>query len=489
MFRKPFLFLCVNAFLISGFAESVIINHTSTRLSHVPPEYIDLARKQLRVAFAHSGIGDQIIQGMDALRERNLSLFSYNWSGRGDALSFWNRSPPGDLGTPDRRAWVARTREFLRGRGSDRNLMVWLWGDQVGNAEVDDIDTYLENMAELEREFPRVRFVYATGRLNGTGELGNLHRRNEQIREFCRDNGKILYDFADIESFDPDGKINYNKLFGRSSCDYVDGEHRGNWAREWVRKNQHLNLALPLRVVDTEPLNAALKARAFWFMLARLAGWQPPSDIGDRPFAPIRSETEYLQDRDESARHREQEPARRTVSLSLDFAETGDFRWWREFGTLESLIPEDGKTLLVPSGTPALAVFRKKIPAEELEFTATLASGHRLIWCVNTDLSPSFPPKTGIVGVMDTNGCAIYLDGQAHVLPGSVKLQSDWPYQSRITVGPELVRWEIGRKLVGEIKTASSMIREGTLAIGGEGDSLTVSAVSIKWKEDIPPEE
>ena len=34
---------------------------------------------------------------------------------------------------------------------------------------------------------------------------GNVNQRNEQIRNYARNNNKILFDFADIESFDPDG--------------------------------------------------------------------------------------------------------------------------------------------------------------------------------------------------------------------------------------------------------------------------------------------
>ena len=53
-------------------------------------------------------------------------------------------------------------------------------------------------MIRLELEFPQVTFVYMTGHLDGTGEDGNLHQRNNQIREFCRINNKVLFDCADI---------------------------------------------------------------------------------------------------------------------------------------------------------------------------------------------------------------------------------------------------------------------------------------------------
>jgi hypothetical protein len=51
-------------------------------------------------------------------------------------------------------------------------------------------------MDALEKEYPKVIFIYMTGHLDGTGEHGNLNMRNNQIRDFCRRNHKVLYDFA-----------------------------------------------------------------------------------------------------------------------------------------------------------------------------------------------------------------------------------------------------------------------------------------------------
>ncbi len=64
-------------------------------------------------------------------------------------------------------------------------------------------------MNQLETDYPDVTFVYMTGHLNGTGPEGNVNTRNNQIRNFCIENHKVLYDFADIESYDPDGLVNY----------------------------------------------------------------------------------------------------------------------------------------------------------------------------------------------------------------------------------------------------------------------------------------
>ena len=64
-----------------------------------------------------------------------------------------------------------------------------------------------------------MKFVYMTGHLDGYGLTGNLHIRNEQIRAYCAANKKILYDFADIESYNPDG-VYFGDKDANDNCDY-----------------------------------------------------------------------------------------------------------------------------------------------------------------------------------------------------------------------------------------------------------------------------
>jgi hypothetical protein len=116
-------------------------------------------------------------------------------------------------------------------------------------------------------------FVYMTGHLDGSGLTGNLHIRNEQIREYCRANDKILYDFADIETYDPDGTYFGDKI-PNDACDYdTDGNltRDGNWAIEW--QNANPGEWYDCVSAHSQPLNANLKAYAAWHLWARLAGW------------------------------------------------------------------------------------------------------------------------------------------------------------------------------------------------------------------------
>lgn len=251
-------------------AADMIIDHKCVDLSKVPSSYIEDAKKTIRIAYGHTSHGSQIVSGMQALKNSD-PLYSFN-SGA-SSLSLIDKTPKGDLGNPDRTSWADRTRDFLKGPGKDRNMIIWSWCGQVSKASAQDIQTYLDLMSGLEKEFPTVKFVYMTGHLDGSGESGNLNQRNEQIREFCRTNGKILFDFADIESYDPDGQTNYMKLFARDSCDYGRGASKGNWADEWLQKNPSHKFAIPSEAAHSRPLNGAMKASAFWWLLARQSGW------------------------------------------------------------------------------------------------------------------------------------------------------------------------------------------------------------------------
>ena len=258
----------------------MIIDHTCTDLSQVPDYWIDQAKAMLRVSYGHTSHGSQPISGMGVLESNTPSgLYDFNTNGAVTAgvLSIADTTPSGDLGNPDRVTWEASTRTYLDGAGSDRNVVVWSWCGQVSGATAANIQTYLNLMNGLEQDYPNVTFVYMTGHLDGGGVEGNLHQRNEQIRQYCRNNNKVLFDFADIESYDPDG-AEFLSRYARDTCIYNCGSSTCNWAAEWCAVHGSDPLCDTCSCAHSEPSNCNLKARAFWWMMARIAGWPGPGE-------------------------------------------------------------------------------------------------------------------------------------------------------------------------------------------------------------------
>jgi hypothetical protein len=266
--------------------ESIIANHTIAKLNLIPAEWIDSAKAKLHIAYGHTSHGSQLITGMQGLENWKGDQFAFNDGGSNGALDVDDYAFPGasDLGNPDRTTWEIATRNYLNDPANiDVNVVIWSWCGQVSSATEADINTYLTLMNGLENDYTNVKFVYMTGHLDGTGVSGNLNQRNEQIRNYCLANEKILYDFNDIESYDPDGNYFLDED-ADDNCDY-DSDGNGsldkNWAIDW--QNAHLiNLDwYDCSAAHSQPLNGNLKAYAAWWLWAKLAGWDSASGTGN----------------------------------------------------------------------------------------------------------------------------------------------------------------------------------------------------------------
>jgi hypothetical protein len=179
---------------------------------------------------------------------------------------------------------------------NDRNVIMWSWCGQVSSATEEIIARdYLGQMNQLELDYPNVNFIYMTGHLDSTGSLGNLHQRNEQIRAYARANNKILYDFADIERFDPLAAdyLNLGAGINADGCLYSGG----NWCVSWCSTH---TCPTCVSCAHSHCFNCYQKGKALWVMLAQIAGWDPSGSIPDPTLTPMPSDydsdgdTDYL---------------------------------------------------------------------------------------------------------------------------------------------------------------------------------------------------
>ncbi len=265
------------------YAQPIIADHSianMVRLDQIPDEAIIKAKNTLHIAYQHTSHGSQIITGMNGLpsfKEANngtIGLYSYNSTFlRDNAISSYAPDPSQavDVGYSQ---WMNATRNFLNDPdNSEINVIMWSWCGQASHlTEQEMIDHYLNPMSELEKEFPNVMFVYMTGHVDGTGLEGNLHQRNEQIRNFVKDNNKILFDFADIESYDPDGNY-FGDKYVKDDCSWHNDTDSGNWALDWQNSHEEGVDWYNCNPAHTQALNGNLKAYAAWWLFATLAGW------------------------------------------------------------------------------------------------------------------------------------------------------------------------------------------------------------------------
>jgi len=259
---------------------SNIADHSAARLSvleSIPDSAVENAKSDLVIAYGHTSHGSQIVDGvngLDAFMTGNghtagkySGLVINDFYGDFGGLGIANDLGADSAGNPDRIAWESATRTYLDAH-PEVNVIVWSWCGQVSSASESDISDYLGLMTGLESDYPDVKFVYMTGHLDGTGLTGNLHLRNEQIRKYCRDNNKILFDFADIETYDPDGTC-YGNQHPTDACTY-DG---GNWAAAWQGSHTVDVDWYNCPSAHSEAVNANMKAYAFWWLMARIACW------------------------------------------------------------------------------------------------------------------------------------------------------------------------------------------------------------------------
>jgi len=267
-------------------AQPIISNHNCTNIKEIPESAILQAKMSLHIAYGHTSHGSQLTTGMKKLDNFMGGTGLYKWHDghQEGSLDIDDRFTGGDLGHTGDTTWASRTRTYLDdSNNSDVNVIIWSWCGGVSDNTEEGIQTYLDKMNQLEHNYPNIKFVYMTGH-SYINRDEQTKTNNQQIRDYCIANNKILFDFEDIEYYNPNGKY---FEFVTDNCDYFDSNTSsrvklGNWAKEWQDSHTEGSDWYNCTSAHSEPLNANRKAYAAWWLWAKLAGWSGVTSIDNK---------------------------------------------------------------------------------------------------------------------------------------------------------------------------------------------------------------
>ena len=253
---------------LASWPGGLIIDHNCIDLDLIPGEWIESAQDNLRIHYAHTSHGGQITTGLSRIEAAN-STFA---SSIGDCvlptdlgeLCILDGNSPHSYITPDL-YWQGVSALEITQNTLDNNptltASLWSWCTQLDSYSEQDTQEYLDAMSSLETANPDVTFIYMTGNAQAGGSSGyNRWLRNEQIRQYCLDNDKILFDFADLDCWS-DGE--------HSTYDYVVGEQTLHIPIEHADFNGD-------EAAHTTYTSCEQKGRAFWWLMTMMAGWNAP---------------------------------------------------------------------------------------------------------------------------------------------------------------------------------------------------------------------
>ncbi|MFX1500088.1 MAG: hypothetical protein ACFFDH_03890 [Promethearchaeota archaeon] len=277
---------------ITPSTSSLIIDHNCVKLDQIPMELINTVKDTMKIHYAHTSHGGQI----------NTGLFEIMYTDLNYSVEIGYSSLPSEEGSlcifdgQESESYITPQLYWESSSGIDDTydvidhnpsivISIWCWCCQVTDYPIGNIQAYLDQINAFEQHYlnqgGNITFVYITGNCDegdypeGPAAEGyegerdpaagyNRFINNQLIRQYCIENNKTLFDFADIECWLYDSNGNPTEY---STYQYNNGNEtiivpKRCWAYSNVSEAAHTSLE-----------NCIHKGIAYWWMLARIAGW------------------------------------------------------------------------------------------------------------------------------------------------------------------------------------------------------------------------
>jgi uncharacterized repeat protein (TIGR01451 family) len=252
--------------------QTIIFDHNNTDITKIPDYWLNQAKK-LTLHYAHTSHGSQLITGANWWEAQNAK-YNIDVQEGGTpalppdttALRIYDGNNPDTYITPELYWSTDDGRNHTRSVANTGlfNYSMWAWCGQQTDNPTETVQLYLDALDQFEQEYPAMRFIYMTGHTDDYNQE-IWGRNNDMVRSYVQANGKVLFDFADVESYYPDGTA--------VPSDQIDDSCP--WCQSWCDAHPAdcANFDTMDDCAHTHKLLCKLKGAAFWWMMARLAGW------------------------------------------------------------------------------------------------------------------------------------------------------------------------------------------------------------------------